>query len=214
MDGISTGLIAWSISDQSFRGNSHRTDTTAPNLQHGASMWWHWGFSCGIEAMMTSIPAEMKANVTYCKVQVVQRTLGSPFQNKNAGPGRAWPQTQTVIIIHDILLYMTAPRSGTCTKTPQTPQIKAPQCLKTGLLLIPNTSMEASTGSQFIATNNPSREAEHWLMRQLIKEKAASSGPITACLEEEDKLIKHRPAVRFKITSYLHQGMSSWCPGA
>lgn len=31
--------------------------------------------------MTTSIPAEMKANVTHCRVQVVQRTLGSPFQS-------------------------------------------------------------------------------------------------------------------------------------
>lgn len=121
-----------------------------------------------------------------------------------------------------ILLYMTAPRSETClaepplTKTPQTKSFPhwesfsfTPQCLKTGLLLIPNSFLEAPTGSQFTATNNPSREAEHWLMKQLIKQKAASSGPITACLEEEEKLIEHRPAVRFKTTSYLHQGMSS-----
>lgn len=63
------------------------------------------------------------------------------------------------IIICDILLYMTAPRSGTCLSepallknSPNTPNKSfphwdvsfsfTPQCLKTGLLLIPNTFME------------------------------------------------------------------------
>lgn len=69
--------------------------------------------------------------------------------------------------------------------------------------------MEAATGSQFTARKNPSREAEHWLMRQFIKEKATSPGPMIACLEEEEKLVKHRAAARFKTSSYLHQGMSS-----
>lgn len=155
--------------------------------------------------------------------------------HKNAGPGRVWPQTQTVTVIYYYILYIIIYDSSkawdlpgwtsTAQKLLKHSKLKAfhtgsvsfsfaPQCLKTRLLLIPNSFMEAPTGSQFTATNNPSREAEHWLMRRLIKENAASSGPIIACLEEEEKLIKYRAAVRFKTTSYLHQGMSSWCPGA
>lgn len=168
-----------------------------------------------------------------------QRVLGSPFQSSTKMLG--WIESDPkhkllllyVIIYHYILLYIIIYDSsegwhlpGWISTAHKLPRQKAfhsgsasfsftPQCQKTGLmLLIPSSFMEAATGSQFTARNNPSREAEHWLMRQLIKEKAASSGPITACLEEEEKLIKHRTAARFKTTSYLHQGMSSWCPGA